>query len=162
MEDEEKDKLKNQIEEQIQNVSDEGVQINNIDYLFRLIDIKKDLANIEYWKEKEEKMRRNYGYEYGRGDYGRGEYGRRERDSRGRYMTGRGNYRGDDMIDDMRERYEKYEGDRERYGHDEATMKSLEYMLMSVEDFMGHLMEDANSQEETELIKETAQKIARM
>lgn len=99
-----------------------------------------------------------------REDYGN--YGRRRRDSRGRYME-RGNYRGEEMIEDMKEHYGNYsegkeEMNRGNYGAEGTTMKALEYMLMSVEEFMNHLKKDANSQEEVEMIRETAKKISMM
>lgn len=111
-------------------------------------------------------MYRDRGY----GDYPSMNYGTRRRDSRSRYMEG-GNYgkryRGYDMIDDMSDKYARYEEGKEQYmrgnyGAKEDTMKSLEYMLQSVEDFMCMLEEDAQSQEEVEMIKQTARRIAEM
>lgn len=87
-------------------------------------------------------------------------YGRRQRDSRGRY-------RGHEMIDDMYRGYEEYSEGKERYkrgsyGAKEDTMKSLEYMLESMVDFVEMLKQDTNSQEEMELIKEYTRRIADM
>ncbi len=98
----------------------------------------------------------NYGRdEYGRGSYGRDEYGARERDSRGRY-------RGHEHLDRMYDDYGRYMEGRERYGANEDTKKSLEYMLKSMEDFACMLKEEASSQEEVQMIRETAQRIAQM
>lgn len=36
-------------------VNTEGVKRENVDYLYKLVDIHKDLKNEEYWKVKEEK-----------------------------------------------------------------------------------------------------------
>lgn len=154
-------KVCEQIEEQIELITNDGVSENNVCYLGQLVDIHKDLANEEYWETKEDNMR--YGT-YSRDSY-RGmddSYGRRRRDSRGRYMG-----RGDEMIDEMHEHYGNYhEGKREynrgNYGAKEDTMKSLEYMLQSVEDFMMMLAEDANSQEEVDMIRHTAKRISEM
>ena len=84
---------------------------NTLEAIGDLVDIYKDIANVEYWCEKEDSEmygrygrdsygRDSYG-EYGRGSYGRDSYGRRERDSRGRY-------RGHDYMDEMYDEYSKY------------------------------------------------------
>lgn len=36
-------------------VNTEGVKRENVDYLYKLVDIHKDLKNEKYWKVKEEK-----------------------------------------------------------------------------------------------------------
>ena len=36
-------------------IGTEGVKRENVDYLYKLVDIHKDLKNENYWKEKEEK-----------------------------------------------------------------------------------------------------------
>ena len=63
-------KAKEETEKAIKKVVDQGIQLNNIDFLYKAIDIHKDLANEEYWKTKEEKnMYReydNYSDSYGR------------------------------------------------------------------------------------------------
>lgn len=114
-------------------------------------------------------MRYNGGYN--------GNYGARRRDSRGRYMgeygrrgvagTGRGGYNGYDYLDDMNEHYSNYNEGKEayrrgNYGAGEDSMKSLDYMLKSVCQFMKMLKEDADSQEEMELIQEYARKIGEL
>lgn len=162
-------KVKECVKEKIDNIIENGIEIDNLDLLYKLVDIHKDIENEEYWKCKEEVMcmnYRDYGREYGNyGNYGREDYGRRMRDSRGRYME-RGNYgrryRGDDMMDQMHEHYGRYQENKEMYGTDANTMKSLEYMLQSVEDFMMMLKEEAGSQEEVEMIQRTARKISEM
>ena len=132
---------------------------NTLEAIGELVDIVKDVANIEYWCEKEEsEMYRGYGrYGYGNYDrgYGRDSYGRRERDSRGRY-------RGHEYMDEMYDEYSKYMEGRSRYGANEDTKKSLEYMLRSMEDFARMLKEDAGSEEEVQMIRQTAQRIAQM
>lgn len=161
------EEVKNKTEEIIKELLEEGITQDNLDVIGKLVDIHKDIENEEYWKVKEEfMMYRDRGY----GDYPSMNYGARRRDNRGRYMES-GNYsrryRGHDMIDDMSDNYARYEEGREQYGRGnygakEDIMKSLEYMLQSVEDFMCMLEEDAQSQEEVEMIKHTARKIAEM
>lgn len=96
--------------------------------------------------------RGSYG-EYGDGYGNYGNYGRRGVDSR---------YRGYDHIDRMGEHYGRYEEGRERYGANEDTKKSLKYMLEAMEDFAKMLKEEASSQEEVQMIRQTAQRIAQM
>lgn len=149
-------------------IMDEGIgEGNNLEYLDKLIDIQKDAYEIKCMKEDKE-MYGNYGNygnygrggnygrdEYGRGNYGRDEYGARSRDSRGRY-------RGHEHLDRMYEDYGRYMEGRERYGTNEDTMRSLQYMLKSMEDFARMLKEEASSEQEVQMIRETAQKIAQM
>ena len=155
-----KQKLTKETDEQLEKVLEEGVSPDNIAYVGKLVDIIKDKENIIYWKEK---MKMMYG-NYGRGSYNEGSYGRRRRDSRGRYMEGSrsGRYRGDDMMEEMYEKYQEYSEGRENYGADHATLQSLETMLDSVKKFMKHLEKEASSREEVEMIKDTAREIGEM
>lgn len=155
--------VKKLVEEKIGKILEVGIQSDNVDYLYKLIDIHKDIENEDYWKVKKEgimmRYRDNYDDEYGN-------YGRRMRDSRGRYMA-RGNYRGGDMIEDMRDMYDEYSENKEEYGRGnyrakDDTMKSLDYMLKSVVQFMQMLEENADSEEEMQLIKKYARKISEM
>ena len=166
---EDKKELKKQVEEQINTIAQEGIKPNNIDMLGRLVDIDKDVANMEYWETKKEVMSMNY---RGYGEYGE-EYGRRGVPGTGRgrrrYSAGRGrrmNY-GNEMIEDMHEKYQEYSEGKEEYqaGNYSAkkdTMKSLDYMMQSVVEFIEMLKEDASSQEEVDLIKHYSKKIAEM
>lgn len=167
-----KETLCNQIEEELKNISQQRVQQGNVEYLYKLIDVKKDIKNIEYWKEKIDIMRNRYSDygdygaygEYGEyGEYG-DSYGRRMRDSRGRYMDygARGNYRGDEMMNDMNREYHNYSDYRDSYGAGEPTTKSLTRMLQSLEDFMRMLKNEAKSEKEMQMIKESARKISEM
>lgn len=169
MEEEKKDlkkQVKEKVDEIIAQIVEEGIDKNNLESLGELIDIHKDLANEEYWDVKKEVMSMNY-RDY---DEEYGNYGRRRRDSRGRYMArgrGRGNYRGEEMIDEMDEHYKNYSEGREEYnrgnyGAHSATMKSLDYMLQSVVEFIEMLKKDASSQEEVELIKKYTREISEM
>lgn len=158
MEENIKERITKETEQKITEVLDQGLHEGNVDLLYTLVDIHKDIANENYWEEKEDAMRyRNYS----EGSYREHDmYGRRQRDSRGRY-------KGHEMMDDMYRGYEEYSEGKERYkrgsyGAKEDTMKSLEYMLESMVDFVEMLKQDANSQEEMELIKEYTRRIADM
>lgn len=121
---------------------------NTIEYIYKL-------AKIRHMAKEDECMRYNDYNDYGRrpGFNNYGEYGRRGVDSK---------YRGYGHLDRMYEDYGRYEAGRERYGHNEDTKRSLKYMLESMEDFARMLREDAQSQEEVEMIRQTAQRIAQM
>lgn len=168
--------LKELVEQGISKLTEDGLQVENLDSLYKLVDIHKDIANEEYWEEKKEAMQmkyRAYGNEYGRenyGNYGRDNYGRRERDSRGRFKEGGTmgrRYRGEETLDEMYGNYREYSEGREEmamgnYSAKGNTMKSLEYMLQSVVEFIEMLKKDANSQEEVELIQEYTRHISEM
>ena len=161
--------VKEETEKIINDILEQGIESNNIDFLYKVIDIHKDVANEEYWIDKKEVMNMRYGRDY----YSEESYGRRgrgrARDSRGRYMEGSrgGRYRGHEMIDEMYDHYGNYSEGREEYGRGnygakEDTMKSLEYMMESVVDFIEMLQEEAGSQEEVSLIKHYTKKISEM
>ena len=154
-------KIKTIIEKPLETIINSGVSSNNLDYLYKLIDVHKDIANIEYWKAKEDIMRYS---NYGRTSYGEGSYGRRSRDSRGRY-TGR---YPEDRIDEMYMNYQAYAEGRDAYGRSgnysakEDSMVCLETMLESMVDFVKMLKEEAGSQEEMELIHKYIKKLSDM
>lgn len=100
-----------------------------------------------------------YRGDYDRGDYMRGDYRGRSRDSRGRYNTGR-YMPGEEMIDEMSRHYGTYMEAR-NYGGAE-TDKAFDYMLKAAEDFMMHLFEESDSEEQVEKIRRTARKISEM
>ena len=49
------DDLLEKVETQITNIIGDGVRQDTVDYLYKLVDIHKDIKNEEYWKVKEEK-----------------------------------------------------------------------------------------------------------
>ena len=154
-------KAKEEVEKLIKQITESGLQVANVELLYKLIDIHKDINNEEYWKKKEENMMyRDYD------NYSGG----RSRDSRGRYMdsygrrgvpgTGRGRYRGYDMIEEMGEHYGDYSEGRDNYGNDRETEKSFDKMLQSLEDFTYLIMQEADSPDKIEKVKRTARKIS--
>ena len=164
------EKLKEETDKSMKRVLEQGVQTNNVDFLYKMIDIKKDIAEIE--KEEQEMMYGNYG-NYGR-DSDMMYSGGRRRDSRGRYMeggsygrrgvkgTGRGRYRGEEMMDEMAYHYGNYNEGREQYGADDETMKSFKYMLKSFKDYYKHLKDEASSQQEVKMLEDVAREISEM
>ena len=139
-------KAKEEVEKLIKTATENGLQASNVQLLYQLIDIHKDIENEKYWKNKEENNM------YMRDDYGNDYRGGRSRDSRGRYM-----YNGYRNYNDGKEEY-----NRGNYGARNETMKSLEYMLESVTDFIEMLQNNADSQEEVDMIKHYTRKISEM
>ena len=84
-------------------------------------------------------------------------YGRR-----GVKGTGRGRYRGEEMMDEMAYHYGNYNEGREQYGADEETMKSFKYMLKSFKDYYKHLKDEASSQQEVKMLEDVAREISEM
>ena len=166
------DKVTEEVDKSIKRIMEQGVQTNKIDFLYKMIDVKKDIAEIE--KEEQEMMYDNYGNYDNYGEYDRSYGGGRRRDSRGRYMesgsygrrgvpgTGRGRYRGEEMMDEMAYHYGNYNEGRERYGADEETMKSFKYMLKSFKDYYKHLKDEASSQQEVQMLEDVAREISEM
>lgn len=154
------DKVIEKVDEKIKHILDEDINTNNLDHLYKL-------SKIKHMAKEDKEMYGEYG-NYGRGrragydSYGRDNYGEYDRGNYGR----RGydmKYRGHDYIDRMYDDYGRYMESRERYGAgSEDSKKSLKYMLESMEDFARKLKEDATSQEEVMMIKQTAQRIAQM
>lgn len=160
-------KTKSEVERIIKQITESGLQIANVELLYKLIDIHKDIENEKYWKEKEEESMYR-GRDYFMDD---SYNGGRSRDSRGRYMdgsygrrgvpgTGRGRYRGYDMIEEMGEHYGDYSEGRDTYGNDRETEKSFDKMLQSLEDFTYLIMQEADSQDKIEKVRKTARKIS--
>ena len=170
------EKLCEKVDEKINTILEQGIQAGNVDMLSKMVDIKKDVTKM---KKEEEEMRYMMGsYNDGRGgNYG--EYdnysGGRRRDSRGRYMegessygrrgvkgTGRGRYRGEEMMDEMAYHYGNYSEGREQYGADQETMESFKYMLKSFKDYYKHLKQEASSQQEVQMLEDVAREISEM
>ena len=160
-------KTKEEVEKLIKQITESGLQVANVELLYKLIDIHKDIENEKYWKEKEEESMYR-GRDYFMDD---SYNGGRSRDSRGRYMdgsygrrgvpgTGRGRYRGYDMIEEMGEHYGDYSEGRDTYGNDRETEKSFDKMLQSLEDFTYLIMQEADSQDKIEKVRKTARKIS--
>ena len=146
--------IKSEIEKILGDISNDGVSQSNVDYIFKLVDIHKDLNQEDYWEVKKMYYRDSRRYDYDRDDMS---YGRRTRDRRGRY-------KGHDMIDEMSDYYGKYMETRDgrSYGGREDSIKSLDYMMASVYDFVCMLEEDAKSDEEMDIIRKYARKISEL
>ena len=126
------DEIKEKAEQAIKTVTEQGINNNNIDFLFKVIDIHKDLCNEKYWEVKEEY------YMYG--NYDDMSYGRRgvKGTGRGRYRdggsygrrgvpgTGRGRYRGEEMLDEMSYHYGNYHNSGNYGAKEDSAYKMTE------------------------------------
>jgi hypothetical protein len=164
------EKIKEQIAEQIKCIEAEGVQSANIDYLGKLVDVHKDIAHEEYWKNKEEYFMRYRENEYG--EYGESNYERRGVPNSGRgrgrgrrYRAGGGyGYGGDDkeeMMENMRENYQGY-NESSMYGAEGESMGALNGMLEAIYELVSATSEDAKTQQEAQLVKKWARKIGQI
>lgn len=175
------EKVKEETEKLINRILEEGIRMENIDFLYKMIDIHKDIANEDYWDVKKEGIKMRYRTSYGRDEYGRdvygkyednrygnySNYGRRMRDSRGRYMGGYNEYHNDDTMKTLMSSYQAYSDSKEAYGEGNYgakgdTITNLDYMLQSIVEFMQMLKNDVNSQEEMDLIKHYSKQISEM
>ena len=149
------DKTIEKTEQSIEKILDEGLNTNNLEHLYKL-------SKIKHMAKEDKEMYENYGnygrgrragYDsYGRGDY-RGNYGRDEYGRRGYDMK----YRGEDELDRMSGEYERYQESR-RYGAGEETDKSFHYMVKALEDFIRVLHEEAETEPQRQMLRETLQR----
>ena len=122
-------KLIENTNEIIDRILNDGIQISNLDTLFKIVDIQKDAYKIKYYKEEKSI--------------------------------------GNKCIEEMSMDYTKYQDSREKanngnYDAKNDAIRSLDYMLRSVVDFMEMLKKDATTQEEMSLIQQYARKISEM
>ena len=156
-----KEKLMEEVDKGINGIIEQGIKDENIDILSKLVDIHKDVKNEEYWEKKGEAIEMRYRdyNEYGNRGYGRSNYGRRGRDGRGRY-------RGEDIMEEMMERYDEYneaseEMNRGNYGAESGMVKSVEGIMRNIYEIVCELSE-ADSPEVMRVIKKYSKKIEEM
>ena len=163
------DKIKEMVVKELEQFSDTtDLHGDELDVLYKLIDIDKDLENIDYWNAKKEVMKmryNNYG-DYSEGGYSEGRYGRR-----GVPGTGRGRYRGhdegEDMIEDMKYSYSAYSESRNAYGRgnygaEQESMEALEDTMRLFTEFAQKMIQEVDSPEAKQIIKKHLRKISQM
>lgn len=160
------DKIKRMVEQELEQLSNTELDDNNLDVLYKLVDINKDLENIDYWNVKKEVMKMRYN---NYGDYSEGGYGNYGR--RGVPGTGRGRYRGhdegEDMIEDMRESYSAYSESRNasvrgNYGAEQDSMEALEDTMRLFTEFAQKMIQEVDSPEAKQIIRKHLRKISQM
>lgn len=168
-----KEQVKNETARLINKIVEEKLDIDNVDLLYKLVDVHKDISNEEYWKVKEEKYMRGYneggysGYER-RGGYSEGgNYGRR-----GVRGSGRGRYRGygndpEEMMEEMKEHYMAYSEGREQYNRGNSY-NGEEQMIEATEGIMENVVEivekiaQGNNPEVMKIIQKYTRKMMEM
>lgn len=82
-------KLMQNIKDELDKIAEKGLNTGNLETAYKLIDMLKDMENVEYWKCKEEYY--NAVQEQMEGGYSEGDYSEwRKRDSMGRYSRADG------------------------------------------------------------------------
>lgn len=150
------EQLKKKSEDSINKILKEGITTNNLDHLYKLVDIYKDAKEVESMNYGNYGARRP-GYDtYGRDEYGNyGEYGRYGR--RGYDMK----YRGDDYTDRMSGEYHRYMESRERYGAGEEADKAFHFMTKALGEYLDFLHEEADTPQKKQMLNETLQRSIR-
>lgn len=164
------DKIKELVVKELQQFSDEELDDNDLDVLYKLVDIDKDLENIDYWKVKKEVMKMGYGYgDYSEGGYG-ANYGRRGVPGSGRGRS-RGRYRGysegEEMLEDMKESYGAYSEGRSSYGRgnygaEQESMKALEDTMELFTEFAQKMVQEVDSPQAKQIIQKSLRRIGQM
>lgn len=157
-------RILNNIQKEIDQIGEQGINSNNIEVLSKLVDIKKDIIETEEKEGGTKSMMR--------GSYMDRDYGARGRG--GRYMDdygARGNYRGnyDDRIyqhlDRIMQGADDYQYGRDRYrdgGNQERMQEGLEKLMYAVCVFIESMVDFAETPEEKEIIRRHIQKIKGM
>lgn len=171
-------KIAKDIKKELKQIGETGVNAGNLDAIGKMVDIYKDILEID---EMEGEEMREYGYGYdtypyneGRG-HNRDNYGARMRDSRGRYMESGTYGRGGNFINidpRMWDRLERimdgadmysYARDRYRGGDSEERMEDgLEKLMYAVCTFVESMMDFAETPQEKEIIRKHIQKLTKM
>lgn len=160
------EKVCEKVETKINEILNEGIKKENVDYLYKLVDIHKDIKNEDYWKEKIDM--------YNDGNYGRYNelsYGRRGVKGTGRYSRyrggrGSGRYRGEEAIDEMYMNYGEYNEANQsynegQYGAEKGMRESAEGIMESIIEIVEEL-KDTGSPEVMQVIKKYSRKISEM
>lgn len=157
--------IKEIVTKELKQYSSTELNEDDLDIMYKLVDVIKDLENIDYWNCKKEaiKMRYNYG-DYSDGGYS-GNYGRR-----GVPGTGRGRYRGysegEEMLEDMKESYGAYSESRNysrgNYGAEQESMKALEETMQLFTEFAQKMIQEVDSPEAKQIIRKHLRKISQM
>ena len=166
------DKIKSIVKKELEQFSNTELNDENLDTLYKLIDIDKDLENIDYWNVKKEVMKMRYNdYDgYSEGGYSEGRYGNYGR--RGVPGTGRGRYRGrysegEEMLEDMKESYSAYSESanaysRGNYNAGQDSMEALEDTMKLFAEFAQKMIQEVESPEAKQVIKKHLRKISQM
>jgi len=143
--------LKRKAEHELDQIAQQGLTTTNLEIAYKLVDIVKDIYEIEESKEKMGESSEHYGRYMG--DY------RMKNDYRPSY---RGKERIDRSMDRLRDGVEMYEYGREKYGAggSKAQMhEGLENMMYAICSLIESGMDIAETAEEKEIIRKHIKKL---
>lgn len=171
------EKLCTMLEDKIQEYADRGLTTANVDLVYKMADILKDMKNIAYWDVKSTYYEDQLGSGYS-GDYpdnyssADGYSGaRRRRDSRGRYSrdSGERGYSydsgGRDYTDRDDEMYSRYRQSKQSYRNGggaeckQRLMNTLEDYMEGFSKKMEEMLRDSDCSEERETIQRYLHKL---
>jgi len=156
------DKLIYEVSKEIDCIEEQGLSASNIDVLFKLTDIKKDLLELEEKESKEDEyMRYNRYYDerdmgYSRGYRGRDSY-RRGGDSYGHFDE-----RLYERLDRIAEAMDDYMFGRNRYhdnGGQDRMEEGLEKVMYGICTLVESIVDFAETPEEKEIVRKHIDKI---
>lgn len=150
-------KICTMLENELSRISDKGLTTANIEVMYKLIDMYKDIKNVEYWDSKMEGYSNTYG-----GDYS-------GNDSYGRHYV-RGHYSRDGYSraydnDSSMANYDRYMDEKRRYRSNkssdckERVMESLNDYMDSFVQKMESMADEADCAEERQTIEKYINKI---
>lgn len=121
------DKLKEMVKKELDQIAEQGLTNTNLETTFKLVDILKDIGEIDEDKKERGEMGMPYRDNYGRGGYGRENYS----------MYARGNYRDSYNMPYMYDNYGR-SGNGGRYQHHgcEHFFEKMDRMLDCLEEYV--------------------------
>ena len=180
-------KLMQNIKDELDKIAEKGLNTGNLETAYKLIDMLKDMENVEYWKCKEEYY--NTVQEQMEGGYSQaGDYSqRRNRDSMGRYSRADGmmpdydrgsSYarRGEHYVRGHYSRangagndsYSEYMDSKQSYRNGKSEdckrrmLAALEEHMDALTEELGEMSKDADCREERETISRYIDKLRKM
>ena len=142
------EKMMRAIMQELHTIEERGLSGSNIEFAYRLIDMYKDLKNVEYWEAKMQMEQQEEGYS------SRG----RRRDSMGRYSRNGGGYSYADGGNGGGG-YSRRNSFRSSYDNEQSFGESLEDCVEAMVEKLEDMANDARSPEEREKIQSYIKKI---
>lgn len=138
------------IKEELDKIAEKGLNIGNLDHAYKLIDMYKDLKNVDYWEAKKDYYETD-GYSERN----------RKRDSHGRYSRSDGySYR------DGSDAYDRYIDSKRTYRHNAGDGNCKQRLMNTLDDYMDsftsrmeEMLRDADCAEERETIQRYLSKL---
>lgn len=134
-------KVLDNVKKEIEQIGEQGINANNIDVLYKLVDIEKDIYEICSKKNKMSiKTKRLEEYNYS-DEHGYNKTHRKIHDHR--FLR-----RLENLVEDI----EEYQCEKEEYDEDGA-LRELERLMYSLCDFIEYIHDSTDIEKEREIIK---------